>query len=247
MTGDRGLLARIEAAAVRAWPALETADISGWLWRFSNGGFQRANSVSALAFDGDDVEAAIEEAERRYRTRHAPTQFQVSDVSAPPSLVARLAARGYREHDPCITLAKLVVPDAVTPACVILAADPTDEWFALYASSITADRSSAAPRILAKVPPPRAFALTHRAERPISTALGVADGDLCAIQCLATADDGRRQGGASEALAAIESWARRHGCRWLYLQTGVTNIAAMTLYKKFGFVEVGRYHYRVQW
>jgi GNAT superfamily N-acetyltransferase len=75
----------------------------------------------------------------------------------------------------------------------------------------------------------------------------VADGDLCAIQCLATADDGRRQGGASEALAAIESWARRHGCRWLYLQTGVTNTPAMTLYKKFGFVEVGRYHYRVQW
>jgi GNAT superfamily N-acetyltransferase len=246
MSGDRSLLARIEAAAVRAWPAPETAQIGGWLWRSSDGGYQRANSVSALAFHGDDVEAAIEEAERRYRARDAPTQFQVADVSAPPSLDARLAARGYREHDPCVTLVKPVAPDAAAPACASLAADPTDEWFALYASVITADRRSAAPRILEKVPHPRAFAVAHRAERPISTALGVADGDLCAIECVATADDGRRQGGAAEALAAIESWAGRNGCRWLYLQTGVTNTPATTLYRRLGFVEVGRYHYRVR-
>jgi GNAT superfamily N-acetyltransferase len=245
MTGDRGLPARIEAAAVMAWPALETADIGGWLWRCSDGGFQRANSVSALAFHGDDVEAEIDEAERRYRTRHAPTQFQVSDVSEPPDLDARLAARGYRVHDPCITLAKPVVPDAVAPACVSLAADPTDQWFVLYASSITADRRSAAPRILKKVPHPRAFALTYRADRPISSSLGVADGELCAIQCVATAGDARRQGGAAQALAAIESWAGRNGCRWLYLQTTLTNTPARTLYRRLGFVEVGRYHYRV--
>jgi GNAT superfamily N-acetyltransferase len=246
MTGDRGLLARIEAAAVRAWPALETADIGGWLWRFSDGGFQRANSVSALAFHGDDVEAVIEEAERRYRARQAPIQFQVTDVSAPPHLDARLAARGYREHDPCVTLARPVAPDAVEPACVTLAADPTAEWFALYTSVITADRRSAAPRILEKVPHPRAFALTYRAERPISTALGVADGDLCAIECVASADDARRQGGAAQALAAVESWAGRIGCRWLYLQTGLTNTPAITLYRQLGFVEVGRYHYRLR-
>jgi GNAT superfamily N-acetyltransferase len=246
MSGNRRLLARIEAAAVRAWPALETADIGGWLWRCSSGGFQRANSVSALAFRGDDVEAAIEEAERRYRGRHAPTQFQVSDISAPHCLDARLAARGYREHDPCITLAKPVVPNAVKPACVALEADPTDEWFALYASVITVDRRSTAPRILERVPHPRAFALTHRAERPVSTSLGVADGDVCALECVATADEARRQGGAADALAAIESWAGRNGCRWLYLQTGVTNKAARTLYERHGFIEIGRYHYRVR-
>jgi N-acetylglutamate synthase len=242
---DRSRLARIEAAAIRAWPALDTAHISGWLWRCSGGGFQRANSVSTLTFHGD-VDSAIEEAERRYRARCAPIQFQVSDASAPPDLDARLAARGYRVHDPCVTLARPVVPDVAGVPCVTIAGDPTNEWLALYSSVITADRTSVAPRILARVPAPRAFAVTHRANRPISTALGVADGDLCAIECVATVNDARRQGGAAEALAAIESWACRNGCRWLYLQTGVTNTPAMTLYSRLGFVEVGRYHYRVR-
>src|SRR5947207_3058700 len=54
ISGDR--LLAIERAAVAAWPALETADIDGWLWRYSGGGSQRANSVSALAFQGGVAE-----------------------------------------------------------------------------------------------------------------------------------------------------------------------------------------------
>jgi hypothetical protein len=61
---SRAQLARIEAAAARAWPALETADIDCWLWRYASGGSLRANSVSTLAFHGTD--AAVREAGRRY-------------------------------------------------------------------------------------------------------------------------------------------------------------------------------------
>ena len=49
---SREKLVAIERAAVAAWPALQTADVDGWLWRYSGGGSQRANSVSALAFLG---------------------------------------------------------------------------------------------------------------------------------------------------------------------------------------------------
>jgi N-acetylglutamate synthase len=45
-------LRRIERLHVRAWPAFETAEIDGWLWRYSGGGSQRANSVSTVAFSG---------------------------------------------------------------------------------------------------------------------------------------------------------------------------------------------------
>jgi N-acetylglutamate synthase len=240
------LLSRIEAAAVKAWPALETAEIGGWLWRYSNSGSQRVNSVSAAAFDANDVEAAIEEAERRYGMRRAATRVQVSEVSAPADLDDRLAARGYHRHDPSVTLAKPVAPDVVLTARVTLSPEPSAEWFALYASVLTADRRSVAPRILQMIPPPRAFAVVHRSERPISTTLGLVDGNLCAVECVATVEDARRQGGAAEALAGIESWAGREGCRWLYLQTTLTNTPARALYRRLGFVEVGRYHYRVR-
>jgi hypothetical protein len=66
---SRQLLAQIEAAAVRAWPALETADIDGWLWRYASGGSLRANSVSTLSFRGVDLDAAVRDAERRYHLR----------------------------------------------------------------------------------------------------------------------------------------------------------------------------------
>ena len=75
---SRQSLIAIEQAAVRSWPALETADIDGWLWRYASGGSQRANSVSALAFTGRDVEAAICEAERRYGAKGAPCWFTVT-------------------------------------------------------------------------------------------------------------------------------------------------------------------------
>ena len=51
---ERERLLAIERAAVRAWPAGETRDVDGWLWRYSGGGSQRANSVSALAYRARD-------------------------------------------------------------------------------------------------------------------------------------------------------------------------------------------------
>ena len=102
----RDTLLAIERAAVAAWPASETADIEGWLWRYSGGGSQRANSVSALAFTGADPERAIDEAERLYRARGASPMFQVCDVNAPADLDDRLQRRGYRLQEPCTCLAK---------------------------------------------------------------------------------------------------------------------------------------------
>src|SRR5437660_2414899 len=98
-------LRRIERLHVRAWPAFETADIDGWLWRYSGGGSQRANSVSALAFQGADADAAIAEAEARYRARGASPLFQVCHVNAPGDLDERLQRRGYRLQEPCTALA----------------------------------------------------------------------------------------------------------------------------------------------
>jgi len=66
----------IERVAVRAWPALETSNVSGWLWRYTGGGSQRANSVSPLDFFGADVEAAIAAAEQLYGARGATPMFR---------------------------------------------------------------------------------------------------------------------------------------------------------------------------
>lgn len=243
---DRELLLRIERAGVHAWPAFETAPLDGWLWRFSNGGSQRANSVSTLEYRADDVEASIDEAERRYAARDASAMFQISDVSEPSGLDARLEARGYRINDPCTTLAKHCDPGVAVDNDIVFLDSATTEWFDCYSSVITPARKRTAPRILAGVPRPSVFCGYRHDGRIIATALGVPHEDVIIAECVATYAEARGKGAASMVMRGLEAWGQRHGCTWIALQAVVTNAAAQALYRSLGYTEQGRYHLRVK-
>lgn len=242
---DRDLLLRIEHAGVNAWPALETAQLDGWLWRFSEGGSQRANSVSTLQFLGRDVEASIDEAERRYRARGAPPMFQVSDVSQPENLDAALAARGYRVNDPCTTLVKSCEAQAEDAGLVYLAR-ATPAWFDCYSSVITPSRKRTAPRILERVPATGVFCGVLQNDRIIATALGVPHGGVIIAECVATLAEARGRGAAGRVMRGLESWGAAHGCRHIALQAVATNAPAQALYKSLGYRRHGGYHLRVK-
>ncbi len=240
------LLMRIERAGVNAWPALETADLEGWLWRYSDGGSQRANSVSALQFGGADVEAAIDEAERRYAARGAKPMFQVSDVSAPIGLDRQLEDRGYTISDPCLTLAKSIDRAASQPPDVVYFDTAVADWFACYSSVITPERKRVAPQILARIPRPSAFCAVQRDGRVIATALAVAHEGIVIAECVATLAEARGTGAASRVMSGLEAWGAGHGCRLAALQALENNAPAQALYKHLGYRAHGRYHLRVK-
>ena len=241
---DRERLFGIERAAARAWPAGETRDVDGWLWRYSGGGSQRANSVSALHYLGSDVERTIDAIERLYGERGAPVRFQVGfPLSEPGDLDQRLAARGYVVHDPVTTLVKPVAPVAL-PAHVTLSEVPSEGWMAVYLSNVTPDRRPFAADILARVPPPRVFAEAQRDGEAIATALGVLCEDAVIAECVGTSAAERRQGAASAVMQALESWGARHGARTIGLQAVTTNVPAQGLYVALGYSAAGTYHYR---
>ncbi len=242
----REQLAAIEAAAVRSWPALETADIEGWLWRYASGGSLRANSVSALAFHGGNLAGAVADVERRYRAKGAPCRFNITEVGAPSDLDARLAGMGYQRGEPHNTMAKAIAATTHSPADVELAPDPTPEWLPVYLTGLSPDRRAVAPAILAGIPRQRCFFSCRRAGLVVGSGLSVADGPLASIQCMATLASARRQGCAQAVLAAIEAWAAAQGCTHLYLQVEATNVGAVALYESFGFAIAGRYHQRVK-
>ena len=143
MRTSRQTLIAIEHAAVRSWPALETADIDGWLWRFASGGSLRANSVATLGFTGASVEAAVAEVERRYGAKAAPCRFTVSEVSTPDDLDARLDRLGYARGEDHVTMAKEVASNATMPGDTETTADPTQEWMAVYLSGLGPNRREA--------------------------------------------------------------------------------------------------------
>lgn len=234
----------IERAAVRAWPANETRPIDGWLWRYSGGGSQRANSVSALFYEGHDVDRSIDAAEQLYREQGAPVRFQVGfPLTQPGDLDERLAARGYEIHDPVTTLVKPVA--AVTmPPDVVLREAPSDGWMAVYLSNVTPDRRPFAAAILARVPGPRVFAEVVRDGAVMATALGVFHENTVIAECVGTAAAARRQGAAGAVMRSLESWAAAQGAHTIGLQAVATNAPAQALYGALGYTAAGTYHYR---
>jgi|LNFM01.1.fsa_nt_gb ribosomal protein S18 acetylase RimI-like enzyme len=240
----RARLLAIEHAAVRAWPAGETRDVDGWLWRYSGGGSQRANSVSALNYRGTNVERTIDAIEQLYRERAAPVRFQVGfPLSEPDDLDARLEARGYVIHDPVTTLVKPVAAVAM-PENVSLSATPSQGWRTVYLSNISLDRRPFAEAILARVPAPCVFAEARRNGETIATALGVLHENAVIAECVGTAASARRQGAASMVMSALEAWGAAQGARTIGLQAVTTNMPAQGLYAALGYTAAGTYHYR---
>ncbi len=244
MLSERERLVAIERAAVRAWPAVETRDVDGWLWRYSGGGSQRANSVSALHYRGTDVARTIDEIERLYRSHGAPVRFQVGfPISEPDDRDAHLAARGYVIHDQVTTLVKPV--DAVSlPTDVMLDDEPSQQWMAVYLSNISLDRRPFAAAIIERVPSPRIFAEVRREGETIATALGVLHESAVIAECVGTTASARRRGAASAVMRALESWAVAQGARTIGLQAVTKNLPAQGLYAALGYAAAGTYHYR---
>jgi GNAT superfamily N-acetyltransferase len=232
-------LRRMERAHVKAWPALETARVDGWLWRLSGGGSQRANSVSTVEHEGADPMRSLEKVETLYRARSMPARLQSFSASLPGDLAKILAARGYAEGETTLTMVKPLQASASNPQPEI-SDKATPEWLEVYLGAITENRRAVNAEIIENIPGPRAF-FAHRAEgRVISTALCVVHEDCAVIECVATRADARGQGGAMSVLGALESWAHRQGARLLGLQVSEGNSPALALYGRLGFTAVDR-------
>jgi ribosomal protein S18 acetylase RimI-like enzyme len=63
---------------------------------------------------------------------------------------------------------------------------------------------------------------------------------------IVTVETARGQGIGTALCASMLEWAWGHGARQCYLQVTADNAAALAVYRKFGFGEGYRYHYRAR-
>jgi len=237
---------RMERAHVRAWPALQTRTVDGWLCRRSGGGSQRANSVSAIEFTGTDPDVALVRAETLYQFWNAPARFHTYDLTRPEDLANRLQGRGYDCGETTITMVKVPASTATEDPDVTLADRPDREWIGIYLDAITESRRAVNMLILGSIPSPRAF-FTFRSEgQAVSTALCVAGFGCAVIECVATRAEARRQGGAEKVVRAAENWAARQDIRLIGLQVVETNNPAVRLYRRMGFLSAAANMFWVQ-
>ena len=234
----------LEPIAARGWPAAEIAKLGGWRLHASAGQSGRINTCWPLDAPDRDIDAAIAAAEAWYAARGFAPRFKIVEgCSHPPDLAERLAARGYGPRTPTLTmvgpLAGEVDPDAT------IAAAPESAFQRVFADPAFGADEDAAERLaaLARIPPPRGFALITVDGAPAAVGACAIERDWAGIMGMRTAPTFRRRGLARRIFRTLTAFATACGARQGYLQVDEGNASAIALYEAEGFVSKYLYRY----
>ena len=241
-------LRRVEEVGLNALQTQRQLFYDGWLLRVSPGKAKRARSVNAHFGSSLSLAQKIPYCERIYAERGLPVLFRITPFVQPSGLEAELAARGYRSfEDTLVQLARLDRPpdapsiagvDFVTPSPVAFA-----EAVGELQQSSAEQRAALLERVAHTPLTTRAMIATADGQ-PVGTGTVMLEDGFAGIYSMVTAPPMRSRGIASGILAALLGWAWEHGATHAYLQVSADNHGAISVYRRFGFVDAYTYHYR---
>ncbi len=238
---------RMEAAFLRAWPALRCEEIGDWLLQFADGVSRRANSANPRRPQVRDLEPSIDACAARYRAARMPALFRVPSI-VESAIDARLDRLGYtREGETATLCADISSVAADHDDTVEIATHPSAEWLtAMIAAQGHTDATARAyHRIVESIAAEAAFVGLRDQGRLASLAFGVVHDGFLIYESVITAAGFRGRGHARRALAALTAWGRRRGAGIACLQVQADNAPAVSLYRQLGLRdELYRYHYR---
>lgn len=225
------------------WPALDEVEVDGWVARFSGGVTQRANSVMPLAAPAD-LDDALDRVERLYAARGLPVVFQLGPDARPAGLDDVLAARGYAFGSP--TSVQTASVGAVPPVQgVEIAETPSPEWLDLW-WEVDGRGDQSALDIAVKILSggPALYATVRDAGGVAAVGRLAVVGEWGGVYCMAVRADARRRGHGAAVLSGLLRAGRARGVTRAWLHVRAENTAALSLYRRAGFTEASRYHYR---
>ncbi|HKO29098.1 MAG TPA: GNAT family N-acetyltransferase [Solirubrobacteraceae bacterium] len=242
---DPGLVCRLEAHAVDAWPATVTERVDGgWVLR-ATPGLDRGRSNHALTpcrpVAGSEMPAAIARVEA-FASRHGiPAGIQVSPLALHAELQAELDRREWQTRWPVLVLAASRSPEVWSGHAPLERSDhATPEWLAAWARCEPGrDVKSHAETVFPLLAGRAAFA---RLSDGSAVGIAVEADGLVGLFCLAV-DPVRRRSGLGTAL--VRALLAESRAEVAYLQVEERNTAAVALYARLGFSEAYRYCHRV--
>jgi GNAT superfamily N-acetyltransferase len=185
---------------------------------------------------------AVDAVTRWYADRGLRPCAQLPGVQSRPADAA-FAAAGWERDEDVLVLTAPIGPPAPPAVPVDLAPAPDDAWLAGY-------------RYRGSELPPVARQVLTSAEDAVFASVRLDDGPLAAVgrgaltdgwlgvTAVTVAEEHRRRGLATAVMAALQEWAAERGAHSVYLQVVAGNGPARALYRRTGFIEHHRYHYR---
>jgi ribosomal protein S18 acetylase RimI-like enzyme len=237
---------KLEGAAAGSWQAPEQDRLGAWLLRAGAGFTGRANSALAVGEPGRPLDEAVGAVCAWYQARGLPPMIAVPYPMAGTggsAVDGYLEARGWRVRRGA-AIVMTAPPELIASAdgAVELDPEPDEEWLGRYHYRGT-ELPPIARRLLLSAPW-QAFGSVRAAGRTI--AIGrVAAAGWAGLTAIEVDPRHRRQGLASQLTGALAAAAAGRGVTGLYLQVEEENAGARALYRRLGFADHHRYHYRV--
>ncbi|MEU7495528.1 GNAT family N-acetyltransferase [Streptomyces griseofuscus] len=235
-------LARVTS---RGWRPVESERLGEWEMRAAGGYTRRANSVLPLGDPGCPLDAALAAVRRWYGERGLPAYVQTATGAEGTQelLGAELERRGWvREVSAEVWIGALApLADRPEGADVVLAREADEAWLARYqrkgVSEVALRVLSAGPSVwFATVPGEPGGA-------PAAIGRCVVDGRWAGFAAVEVDPDRRRQGLATEVMAALARRALAEGASAGWLQVESDNAPARALYTGLGFSRHHAYHH----
>lgn len=241
---DRDQILGLEERALNGWPSTRATLMGGWVIRTADGFTKRANSATPLYPTGcfANLRPTIEEI---YFRSALPPIFRVTPL-ADKRCDADLDAAGYRFFDPSLVMV-VGVERAEISTLVKIAPRPDAEWLAgaAVANDVRPAERPLHDALVKRILPPVAFATLRDEGSPIGFAIGVVERGALGIFDLVVAPAARGTGKGRILAEALLAWGFAMKADRAYLQARLENHAAIALYRRLGFTEAYRYHYRM--
>ncbi|QTE00693.1 Acetyltransferase (GNAT) family protein [Streptomyces cyanogenus] len=236
-------LARV---AARAWRPVESERLGEWELRAAGGFTRRANSVLPLGDPGLPLGAALAAVRRWYGERGLPAYVQTATggEGTQELLCAELERRGWvREVTAELWTGALApVADRAEGAGVVLSRTADEAWLARYRRKGV---SEVALRVLGGGPSVWFASVPGAGEGEPPAAIGrcVVDGRWAGFAAVEVDPGRRRQGLATEVMAALARRALDEGASAAWLQVETDNESGRALYRALGFLPHHAYHH----
>lgn len=245
------LLADVEDASLNASAPMQQRWVDGWWVRYCPGKAKRARSVNAVAPGRLPLPEKLARAQSIYREAGLPMVVRITPYSQPPELDDTLERQGWTRFDEtCV----MVLPRIDTASAV--ASGPDGHAVELpetaFAELIGTWRGSPAHHRAAHVERLRCSPVRYHGYAlevdgvPVACGQYAREGVLVGLYDIHTAPEARGRGHATTLCSSLLQHAAADGARIGYLQVDAHNAPALAVYRKLGFAEGYRYHYRAE-